>query len=178
MIRYPLRAVLFLILLLIFSGLNAVRYIDNRLFFDIFLDDVKTIELISKGNIYVQSDKDSSYIECSNLLKINYKKVTESFEIIIENDFDRFPDFRIDSVSYNSWQNGFFEIKKKAVKISQKGFVSEEKASAFAKKHNIKKYKLKENSGNVLIKGKDYALPLMILSDSPIEFMGVRYNGL
>ncbi len=178
MIRYPLKAVLFLILLLIFSGLNAVRYIDNRLFFDIFLDDVKTIELISKGNIYIQSDKDSSYIECSNLLKINYKKVNESFEIIIENDFDRFPDFRIDSVSYNSWQNGFFEIKKKAVKISQKGFISEEKASAFAKKHNIKKYKLKENSGNVLIKGKEYALPLMILSDSPIEFMGVRYNGL
>ncbi|HOD53193.1 MAG TPA: hypothetical protein PKJ08_01570, partial [Candidatus Cloacimonadota bacterium] len=66
MIRYPLKAVLFLILLLIFSGLNAVRYIDNRLFFDIFLDDVKTIELISKGNIYIQSDKDSSYIECSN----------------------------------------------------------------------------------------------------------------
>jgi len=172
------KAVFFIILLILFSGLNAVRYIDNRLFFDIFLDEVKNLEVSSKGNLYIQADHDTTCTEGSNVLSIRYKKTSSSYEIRIESDFDRFPDFAVDSIAYNSWKNGYFEIKNRMVRVSQKMFSSREQALSFAKRNNLKTYKVIENKGKVIINNQEFLLPLMIMSDSPIEYQGTRFNGM
>lgn len=171
--------IVLMISLLYFNSLNSIQLIDNRIFFDILLDEVNSFELNTQGNFYLQTGTETISLT-QKKLKISYLPIKSSFEV---QTFEQIShrSFVTDSIMINSWEGEYFQFKKREVYISQMNFSSQQKAVSFAKSLKIKKYKILQESGQIMIQGQSngkYSLPVQILSDAPIEYSGTKYNGL
>lgn len=177
--RRNIKNIVLMISLFYYSSLFSIQLIDNRIFFDILIDEKNSLELITQGNFYLQTNNETIPIQ-QKKLKMSYVSVQSSFEIQTFEELSH-SSFRTDSITINSWEGEYFHFKTRKVFISQKNFSSKQKAINFAKSIGIKKYKILQESGQVIIQGlspSKYSLPIQVLSDAPIEYSGTKYNGL
>lgn len=173
------KVLLILVLYGILLNINAISYIENRLFFDIFLDDVNSFEISTKGNFYIQVKNETISIEKQKLLKFAYISIKKNYEIQTEDQINN-NNFISDSINVNKWHKGFFKIEKKPVKVSVMNFKNRYVADDYARKLRLKKYKIIQDSGKLKVlnyQNLEFDLPIMILSDSPITYAGTTYNG-
>lgn len=164
--------------------LFSARFIDNRLFFDIFLFDDDRLSIKSDTDFYIEQDTTALELKKSNFLQLEYIKPKQQFYIVtreIVNDIE----FRPDSMVINDWSNGKFQIRKIPVSISRSSYSTRERAEVKAKAFHLKRYRINQEPGkvriipnNLSIPAIECKLPLTFISETPITVNNQRYNGL
>ncbi|MDD3502421.1 MAG: SpoIID/LytB domain-containing protein, partial [Candidatus Cloacimonetes bacterium] len=80
-----------IIMLSFFLSLNAAKYIDQHLYFDIFIGEAQYLQLKSESYFYLNSPSDSTYITFPEVLQINYDGNESQPSVWVNGNFYNLP---------------------------------------------------------------------------------------
>ena len=83
--------VITIIMLSFFLSLNAAKYIDQHLYFDIFIGEAQYLQLKSESYFYLNSPSDSTYITFPEVLQINYDGNESQPSVWVNGNFYNLP---------------------------------------------------------------------------------------